>query len=182
MVKIHPGLGMWRSILAENIQTGLAGQPTDAVFIDVTLCTWNLSNCLVENMTSTQGMLRAIDQVAGVQTGSAGGNGLVVGGEGLNEIIAQGLSFGQVHLFKSSGPSVRGLERAGGCPLNALLFDGLVKTFGYSKLSGRDDDEVLRSQTHLSLGALPTITHPSAQDIRQPNPHVGKLLEMAGAS
>ena len=179
MVKIHPGLGMWRSILAENIQQGLAELPVDAVFIDVTLCTYNLHNGLVENLTSTQGMKRLIDHVAELETGASGGSGLAVGGEGLNEIIVQGLSFGQVHLFRSSGRSCKGLERAGGCALNALLFAGLARSFGYSGLSGRTEDEVLRSSVHLSLGAIPTLTRVSARDIRQPSPHVKQLLQMA---
>ena len=179
MVKIHPGLAMWRSILADSIQRGLADLPVDAVFIDVTLCTWNLHNCLVENVTSTEGMKYLIDRVAETRTGAAPQDGLVVGGEGLNEIIAQGLSVGQVHLFRSSGPSIRGLERTGGCALNALLFDGLARTFGYSGLAGRNEDEILRSDLHLSHGAIPTITGPSPADILQPNPYVGQLLERA---
>lgn len=179
MVKIHPGLAMWRSILAENIQKGLAELPLDAVFIDVTLCTYNLHNCLVENLTSTQGMKRLIDHVAELDTGASGGTGLAVGGEGLNEITMQGLSFGQVHLFRSSGPSCKGLERTGGCALNALLFDGLARSFGYSRLGGRSEDDVLRSDIHVSLGAIPTLTRVSARDIRQPTPYVKQLLELA---
>lgn len=179
MVKIHPGLSMWRSILAQNIQTGLDQLPVDAVFIDVTLCTWNLLNCLVEELTCTEGMKRLVDQVADIATGTAGRAGLVVGGEGLNEIIMQGLSIGQVHLFNSSGPSVKGLERTGGCALNALLFEGLARTFGYSALAGRNQDEITRSEIHLSHGAIPTITSPAAQDILNPNAHVRRLLEIA---
>ncbi|HET6427845.1 MAG TPA: DUF6259 domain-containing protein, partial [Phycisphaerae bacterium] len=176
MVKIHPGLGLWRSILCDSVQTGLADLTTGVVFLDVTLCTWNLHNCLVEDQTPTEGMLRLIDEVAEMTTPAAP-EGLAVGGEGMNETIAPGLCIGQVHLFNSSGPSTPGLARAAGCPLNAFLFEGLVRTFGYSKLSGRDADEILRSDIHLSLGALPTITHPTAEDIRRPNEYVRKLLE-----
>jgi len=182
MVKIHPGLAMWRSILAESIQKGLSELETDSVFIDVTLCSYNLHNCLVENTTSTEGMKRVIDQVAAVRTGPSGHAGLAVGGEGLNEITMQGLSFGQAHLFESWSKSVAGLERAGGCPLNALLFGGLARTFGYSNLGGRDDEQVMRSRVHLSLGAIPTLTSPSAQDILQPSKHVNELLDMAAAA
>lgn len=179
MVKIHPGLSMWRSILAEAIWKGLVNLPVDSVFIDVTLCTWNLNNGLVENVSSTEGMKHLIDQVAGICTTGTGKEGLLVGGEGLNEGIAQGLSIGQVHLFRSSGPSVRGLERTGNCALNALLFDGLARTFGYSGLAGKNDDEILRSDLHLSHGAIPTITGPSARDILQPNQYIRRLLERA---
>ena len=56
--------------------------------LQATLNIFNLHS-LVQGTTSTEGMKRLIDQVAGV------GNGLAVGGEGLNEITAQGQSFGQ---------------------------------------------------------------------------------------
>ena len=63
--------------------------------------------------------------------------------------------------------------------LNALLFDGLARTFGYSALTGRNDDEILRSDLHLAHGTMPTITGPSANDILQPNPYIRQLLERA---
>jgi hypothetical protein len=178
MVKIHPGLAAWRAILGEHVQDGLADLPTDAVFLDVTLCSHNLHNCLVENQTSTQGMLRLIDHVAELRT-AAGGAGLAVFGEGLNEVTAQGLSGAQAHLFMSGQSSCEGLERTGGCPLNALLFDGLSRTFGYSNLGGRTEEQVMRSKVHLSLGAIPTVTGVTAWDIREPSPHVRELLAMA---
>jgi len=62
----------------------------------------NIHNCIVESMAPTEGMNRLIRYVAGL------GEGLVVGGEGLNEITAQGQSFGQVHLFKSWQSSIEG--------------------------------------------------------------------------
>jgi hypothetical protein len=175
MVKIHPGLSMWRSILAESIRRGLDGLRTEAVFIDVTLCTFNLHNCLVESMTSTEGMRRLIDLVAEIAPG------LAVGGEGLNEITMQGLSTAQAHLFHSHHDSCPGLERAGGCPVNDFLFGRLCRTFGYSRLSGKTEDEQLRSRVHLSLGAIPTVTGLSPAEIRSPSPAVRELFEMANA-
>jgi len=175
MVKIHPGLSMWRSILAEHIRQGLDGLGLDSVFIDVTLCSFNLHNCLVENMTSSEGMRRLIDQIAEIAPG------LAVGGEGLNEITMQGLSTAQAHLFRSHHASCAGLERAGGFPVNDFLFGRLSRTFGYSRLSGKTEDEQTRSRVHLSLGAIPTITGLSAVEIRHPNPAVRELFEMANA-
>ena len=68
----------------------------------------------------------------------------MVGGEGLNEITMQGLSFAQAHLFKSWQTSIDGLERAGGCDLNHYLFGKLCRTIGYSGLSGKTKDEELQ--------------------------------------
>ena len=173
MVKIHPGLSMWRSILGENILKAVRELSLNTVFIDVTLCTWNLHNCLVESVAPTEGMNRLIRHVGRL------GNGLLVGGEGLNEITAQGQSFAQVDLFKSWQSSIEGLERAGGCSLNEFLFGKLCRTIGYSRLGGRNKNEELRMQIHLEHGAIPTITIRSAEEIINPNPGVKRMLDIA---
>jgi len=175
MVKVHPGLSMWRSILGENIQKAVKELSLDTVFIDVTLTTYNLCNSLVEATTSSEGMKRLIEHVAGL------GQGLVVGGEGLNEITAQGLSFAQAHLFRSWQTSSEGLERTGGCALNEFLFGRLCRTIGYSGLGGRNAAEELRMRIHEEHGAIPTITIRSAREITDPNPAVKRILDRAAA-
>jgi len=107
------------------------------------------------------------------------GQGLVVGGEGLNEITMQGLSFAQAHLFKSWHSSIEGLERTGGCKLNDFLFGRLCRTFGYSNLGGRNEEQALRMKMHLEHGAIPTVTIRSAKDIESPNPSVKQMLDLA---
>ena len=171
MVKIHPGLGLWRSILGDAVQDAAADLDLETVFLDVTLVSQNLHNCFVEGLTSSEGMLRLIDHVGGL------GRGLVVGGEGRNEITARGLSFAQAHLFRSWQENAEGLERTGGCAVGELLFGRLCRTIGYSALSGRDEKEALRLRVHESLGAIPTVTIDSAAEIRKPNPAVRRLLE-----
>jgi len=146
----------------------------NTIFIDVTLVSHNLHNCFVEAMTPTEGMHKLIDHVASL------GKGLVVGGEGLNEITMQGLSFAQAHLFKSWQTSIDGLERTGGCALNAFLFEGLCRTIGYSGLSGRDANQQLRMKMHIEHDAIPTVTIRSAKDILNPNAAVKDMLERAG--
>jgi hypothetical protein len=175
MVKIHPGLSMWRSILGQNILEAARELYLDTVFIDVTLVSHNLHNCFVEATTPTEGMKKIIAHVASL------GKGLVVGGEGLNEITMQGLSFAQAHLFKSWHTSIEGLERTGGCKLNDFLFGRLCRTFGYANLSGRDEDQALRMKMHLEHGAIPTVTIRSARDIESPNPSVKQMLDMAAS-
>jgi len=175
MVKVHPGLSMWRSILGQNIQQAARELGLETVFIDVTLVSHNLYNCFVEAMTPTEGMNKLIHHVASL------GDGLVVGGEGLNEITMQGLSFAQAHLFKSWQTSINGLERTGGCDLNNFLFGKLCRTIGYSGLSGRNEDQALRMKMHLEHGAIPTVTIRSAKDIESPNPAVKQMLDLAGS-
>ncbi len=173
MVKIHPGLSMWRSILGERILKASQELYLETIFIDVTLCIWNIHNCIVESMAPPEGMNHLIRYVAGL------GKGLIVGGEGLNEITAQGQSFGQVHLFKSSQDSIAGLERTGGCNLNEFIFGKLCRSFGYSGLGGADKNEELRMKIHLEHGAIPTLTINSEEEIINPNPAVKRILEIA---
>lgn len=173
MVKVHPGLAMWRSILGRAILDAARDLTLDTAFIDVTLVSHNLHNCFVEATTSTEGMQKLISHVARL------GQGLAVGGEGLNEITMQGQSFAQAHLFKSWQTSIDGLERAGGCDLNAFLFEGLCRTIGYSGLSGRDANQQLRMKMHIEHGAIPTVTIRSARDIASPNSAVREMLDLA---
>ncbi len=173
MIKVHPGLSRWRGILCERILAAAERLDTDTVFIDVTLCSFNLDNCLVEELTSSEGMARLIDQVAGL------GGGLAVGGEGLNETTL-GLSFAQAHLFRSWQASADGLERCGRAAVGAFLYGDLCRTFGYSRLSGKSDEERVRMRLHEQLGAIPTVTIRSAEEIRQPNEAVARELERAG--
>ena len=173
MIKVHPGLSMWRSILGRAILDATRDLAVDAGFLDVTLVTHNLYNCFVEATTPTEGMRKLIHQVATL------GQGLAVGGEGLNEITMQGQSFGQAHLFKSWQQSSDGLERTGGCDLNAFLFAGLCRTFGYSNLGGQNADQELRMRMHLEHGAIPTVTIRSAREILSPNAAVRQMLERA---
>jgi len=173
MIKVHPGLSMWRSILGRAILEAARDLAVDATFIDVTLVTHNLHNCFVEAVTPTEGMHKLIRHVATL------GRGLVVGGEGLNEITMQGQSFGQAHLFKSWHQSIEGLERTGGCDLNAFLFEGLCRTFGYANLGGQNADQELRMRMHLEHGAIPTVTIRSAREIVSPNAAVRQMLDRA---
>ncbi|UCD53328.1 MAG: hypothetical protein JSW27_11900, partial [Phycisphaerales bacterium] len=171
MIKVHPGLSMWRSILGRAILHATGDLDIDTAFIDVTLVSHNLHNCFVEATTPTEGMHKLIRHVASL------GRGLVVGGEGLNEITMQGQSFAQAHLFKSWHDSVDGLERTGGCDLNAFLCEGLCRTIGYANLGGRDANQELRMRMHLEHGAIPTVTIRSAREILSPNTAVRQMLD-----
>lgn len=175
MVKIHPGLSMWRSILAENVRKAVNDLALDTVFLDITLCIWNLHNSVVEDQTPTEGIQKLTAHIGSL------GKGLVVGGEGRNEITMREETVGQVHLFKSSGPSIEGLERAGGCPLSEFLFGRWCRSFGYSTLHGQTEDSGMRIKLQTSLGAMPTITISSAEEIEHPNPAVDEAIKLAAS-
>lgn len=174
MVKVHPGLSMWRSILAENVRGAVRGLDLSTVFLDVTLCCWNIRNALVENISPAEGMKR-LEALIGQLEG-----GLVVGGEGRNEVNMQDQALSQVHLFRSTQSNVEGLERLVPIPLNEFIFGRWSRSFGYTALSGRTADEELRMRIHEIQGAIPTLTIRSAEQIRNPNPAVERILETAG--
>ena len=173
MIKVHPGLALWRAMLAECIKDSLdkLGNITKAVFTDVTLCSHNLHNCLVDNTTSTEGMKMIIREIASIN------GGIAVGGEGLNEITMQELTVAQAHLFNSHQTTHEALSRTGKCDLNNFMFGKICRTFGYSGLSGRNEDEELRMRIHEEHGAIPTITISSAEQILNPNRAVKSVLE-----
>lgn len=173
MVKIHPGLAMWRSILCEEIQSALATAPNEAIFIDVTLCSHNLDQYFVENTSAPEGMNRLIRQLQAVN------GGLVVAGEGLNEITSQGLSFCQAHLFHSWQATADGLGRVGGAALGDFIYGRLCRAFGYSNLTGDNEASELRMKVHEQLGAIPTITVGRPEQITNPTPAVARALDAA---
>lgn len=176
MIKVHPGLGIWRSILTENVKGAVEALSLDVVFLDVTLCSWNLHNCLVDNVTPTEGMKLLINKVGIIK------DGLVVGGEGRNEITMQEQGFSQVHLFHSwhqTAESLEKLEKDGLCPLNEFMFGKWSRSFGYSNLGGHNPEQHLRMKVHVGLGAIPTVTIRSANELKQPNSAVMEMLDIA---
>jgi hypothetical protein len=69
MIKVHPGLSTWRSILGRAILDATRDLGVDTAFIDVTLVSHNLQNCFVETVTPTEGMNKLIHHVATVGQG-----------------------------------------------------------------------------------------------------------------
>ena len=174
MVKVHPGLARWRAILAENIDRALAllEDNTDAIFTDVTLCTFNLENCLVDNTTAMQGMNLLIDRISRLR------GGVAVGGEGLNELTMQKLSFAQVHPF-DHGLKGEALARTGGNDLNDFLFGRLCRSFAYCGLTGKDEDNITMARIFEEHGAIPTPGFACAADVERPAPAVAAVLRRA---
>ena len=169
MIKVHPASRMWQSILREELEKAVKQLEVDTIFIDVTLCSQNLHNSLLDSTTSSEGMnqlIRHIGQING---------GIPVGGEGLNEITFQGLSFAQAHLFNSHQGTAGGLERCGGIDLNEFLFGDLCRTIGYSSLGGRNDAEKLRMRIHEEHGAIPTCTI-GVNELKDPNAEILRVL------
>lgn len=172
-VRMHPGLSMWRSVLAENIAKTLEILPVDAVFLDVAMNIHNVDNGLVENAPPTLGMVRLQETIQSLN------KGLIVTGEGRNDITMQRQAFGQVHLFKSWRENIPGLERLKPCPLSEFLFGSWCRSFGYLNLSENGPTDLMRARLHVGLGAVPTLTVKTAAEVDNPNPVVAEMLALA---
>ena len=125
IMRMHPGSSLWRSVLAENILKTVEDLGATEAFLDVTMNIHNVSNCLIENWTPPEGMERLESTMAEL------GNGLVLGGEGRNEVTMRYQAFGQVHLFKSSFKNNPELERLTTVPLGEFLYGDWCRAFGY---------------------------------------------------
>ena len=77
----------------------------DVLFLDVTLNTWNLHNCLVENLTPTEGMRRLTAEIASLKPG------LAIGGEGRNEITALNSCWDRYTCSRAGRRACRGWKR-----------------------------------------------------------------------
>jgi hypothetical protein len=174
MIKIHTAFPTWHSILREHIREPVEDMNLENIFIDVTLCLYNSQQSLINNTPTTLGFLKEIRHL---QALGRGGRPLYVGGEGLNEIITQGISFAQVHLFNRNESAIQ--ARTGKCDINAFLFGKLTRSMGYSTLSGKTEDSVVNMQSHVDHGAIPTVTVSSAEEIINPNPAVAKMIKLA---
>ncbi|MDF2686112.1 MAG: hypothetical protein K0S55_1293 [Clostridia bacterium] len=172
MIKIHTAFTMWQSILRENIGYAVDELNLENIFIDVTLCTFNARQGLVNNIPTTLGLIKELKQL---QTLS---NPLYIGGEGLNEISMQGLSFAQAHLVTRDNGDTQ--LRTGKNDLNAFMFGRLTRTIGYAELNGKTENSEKYIQSHIEHGAIPTITIGSAKEIENPTTAVKKMLDMAG--
>ncbi|MCL2058644.1 MAG: DUF6259 domain-containing protein [Oscillospiraceae bacterium] len=177
MTKIHPGHGMWVSILREALQGVVKDTKVDTIFIDITLNTFNLHNSLCNNVTSTEGAVREIDYLSRM------GGGVALGGEGSNETTMRGLHFCQAHLMY---PWYK-LDKYDECaniravPLNEFLFGAICRTIGYTGLSGKTEMEEARMKMHDAHGAIPTVTIRTADEIEHPNKVVQWMIDKANS-
>ncbi|MCL2775375.1 MAG: DUF6259 domain-containing protein [Oscillospiraceae bacterium] len=174
MTKIHTGLSMWHSELYKRLREVAEKYSVAACFIDVTLCTYNLHNAIVEGRTTMEGindLIKLLGEIRG---------GLTIGGEGLNEITAQGLSFAQMHLYRNTHHSMPDLDRCGGdCAINDFILGGLCKTIGYAGLSGRNEEEYIRLKIYDDHNTIPTIITNNPNDILNPNKFIKGVFDRA---
>jgi len=176
MYYLHTGASAWRHLLAERIAAAAAQHQLSAVFVDQTLCTWNLENALVEDLTPVEGMVALTKALAELD------GPLAVGGEGLNEMSMRYQTFAQAHLFESHHTSNPHFSELDPVPVCNFLFGDLCKTMGYANIAGDTPESIWRLEVHERLGALPSLIVRHPEDVLKPNPAVQRVLNRAIAS
>ncbi len=173
MYYLHPGASAWRRLLAERIATAAAKHKLSTVFVDQTLCTWNLDNALVEGLTMTEGMVALTRELTELN------GALAVGGEGLNEMNVRYQTFAQAHLFESHHVSNPHFTELDPVPVGDFLYGDLCKSMAYANIAGDTPDSAWRLEVHERLGALPSLIVGKPEDVLKPNPAVRHVLDRA---
>jgi hypothetical protein len=173
MYYLHTGASAWRQLLAERIAAAAATHGLSAVFVDQTLCTWNLHNALVEDLTMTEGMVALTKELTELD------GPVAVGGEGLNEMSMCYQTFAQAHLFESHHQSNSHFTELDPVPVCTVLFGDLCKTMAYANIAGDTPESAWRLEVHERLGALPSLMVRKPEDILAPNPAVQRVLDRA---
>lgn len=169
---IHPGLGIWRNTLMDAVLDACRQTRTDVAFIDQTLCTWNTDNALVQGMNTIEGMRKMQEQFAAIRPG------LVLVGEGLNEISFQRECFAQAHIFDGWGK----LERKHvdiAHPINAFLWGDHTKLIGYYHLRPHEEGYELGIEIYERMNALPTIITNNVKDLKEMTPATKRIFDRA---
>jgi hypothetical protein len=192
MYYLHAGASPWRRLLAERIARAMARHKLSAVFVDQTLCTWNLDNALVENLGMAEGMVALTRELTELDGPPA------VGGEGLNEMTMRYQTFAQAHLFESHHRNTEHFSELDPVPVfeshhrntehfseldpvpvGDFLYGDLCKTMAYTNIAGDTPETAWRLEVHERLGALPSLVVRGPEDVLKPNPAVKRVLERA---
>lgn len=172
MAYIHPGLGTWRSKLIEVVGEACEKTGTDIAFIDQTLCTWNSDNGTVQGLNTIQGMRQIQEAFAAVHPG------LVLAGEGLNEISFQRQCFAQAHIFEGWGKLEQKHVDAQH-DICQFLWGDHTRLVGYYHVSPGNEDFDKGIATYERMGALPTLVTGNPKELLEPSPLTRQVLEQA---
>ncbi len=172
MAYMHAGLGYWRQTLLSRVVEACERVGTDVAFLDQTLCTHNTDNGLVQGLTTVQGLRQLQEEFAAVVPG------LVLVGEGLNEVSFQRQSFAQAHIYHGHGKlNPKHVEVAH--PLNAFLWGRHTRLIGYHHLRPNVDEYDLGVEVYERMNALPTIVTNNPKDLQEMTPLTKRIFDRA---
>lgn len=170
----HMGLTRWRNEITKQVLTVLNLEQSDCVFLDQTNGLPNINNAVVEGRTCIDGVQMIMGDLTRMKPG------LIIGGEGLNEVSMRYQAFTQLHLFQSHRVSIEGLEQYS-YRVCDLLYRGHTKFIAYCNNDGHDEAAELRIRVHEKLGGMPSMTlnDRTIDDLLKPNQAVRDLFDRA---
>lgn len=171
MAYIHPGSGIWRRILIDAVLNSSRKIKAPAVFLDQTFCTWNTDNGMVENMTTVEGMRQLQEEFVAINPG------IVLAGEGLNEISFQRECFAQAHIF-NGWDELKPHHILVAHPICSFLWEGHTRLVGYYHLNPNDKDVEIGIEVYSRMGAIPTLICNDPELIRKDQPIVKKIIDL----
>jgi hypothetical protein len=173
MAYIHPGLGLWRMKLIDVVIDACSKMGTDTAFIDQTLCTWNTDNGLVQGLSTVGGLSVLQEEFANVEPG------LVLTGEGLNEVSFVREAFAQAHIHNGWGDLTEDHVEAAH-PICSFLWEPHTRLLGYyHHLNPKNKNVDLCIEVYRRMGAIPTIVTNNPDDLRNPGEAMKKILALA---
>ncbi len=172
MAYIHPGLGLWRDKLIDVLLETCGKMETDTAFIDQTLCTWNTDNGLVQGLSTVGGMWQMQEEFAAIRPG------LVLAGEGLNEISFQRQCFAQAHIHDGWG-DLEAKHVDGVHPIGSFLWAGHTRLVGYYHLNPDNKDFDLGVQVYERMGVMPSIVSGNPKHLQEMSAGTKKIFERA---
>jgi hypothetical protein len=163
---IHPGLGLWRRTLVDAVVATCRALKAPGAHLDQSFVLLNPDNGLVENRNMIEGLLRLEEEIERIQPG------LVLQGEGLNEITFQWQSFGQAHTFPNASERV-----ASAHPICSFLWAGHSRLVGFWNLDPADPEADVNIEIYKRMRIIPTLICKDRRMLTTENPVVRKTME-----
>jgi hypothetical protein len=151
---IHPGLERWRRTLIDDVLRTCEVLKPQAIFLDQTLMTPNVSNGPVETMNTMEGMCQLQKELSEVRPD------LVLAGEGVSELAFQFQSFAQAHIDIAPNPELRVYTEHVPLvhPICSYLWRDHTRLVGYWHLHPSDPKCEVALEMYRKMEALPTFT------------------------
>ena len=159
MTKIHPALPAWQNLLAKNVRAAVNALGVDTMFLDVSLCMWNLDRSLVNNATPMEGMEMVFDLISKIRCENGGG--LTLGGEGLDEMLLF-QHFAQGHSAFLDDNAM--LPAQYYVPVNRIMMGELCHIIGYHG-GGNPERCEMQDLCDSNRGFVPTLIGGSAEEL-----------------
>jgi len=149
MAYIHPGLGLWRRELIDNVIAACRKLKAPGVLLDQSYHAWNTDNSVVENKNMIEGLHLLQEQFAAIAPE------LIIAGENLTEISFQRQAFGQLHI--NGWGNIQPVHVETAHPICAYLWKGHSRYIGYIEMNPTNRRLKRAIEIYKKSGVIPTL-------------------------